>query len=222
MNNIKLTVVITITLIILLITPKIIKQKTYKKLTSLLSNKQYDQFEKKLDSLSAITSFKPFNREYMRLTSYFMQNNQSKIKNQLDLMFDKLKMTKEQKKAVATRGFYFYMEIQEYDKANKMISILQDTPINQNEMHNIKVMYSILAEKKGDYIEEIKNRLKALKKDISSYSDNAKQVKIGIFEYLLGLQYYYINEKQISHKYLISALYHCKNTPYEREIKKYL
>ena len=62
-------------LIILLIIPQIMKRVVYKKLTGYLSERDYERFEKLLDGFACTFSFKPYNREYMRLNSYFMQGD---------------------------------------------------------------------------------------------------------------------------------------------------
>ena len=76
-------------LIILLIIPQIMKRVVYKKLTGYLSERDYERFEKLLDGFACIFSFKPYNREYMRLNSYFMQGDKRKIEAQLDTIFSK-------------------------------------------------------------------------------------------------------------------------------------
>ena len=155
-------------LIILLIIPQIMKRVVYKKLTRYLSERDYERFEKLLDGFACTFSFKPYNREYMRLNSYFMADK------------------------------------------------------NTAELHTMEMMYSILALKKSEYIEEIRERLEPMKKMPDAFTNDAKRVRIGIFEYLLGLQYTYLCNKKLSKTYLTSALKNCRNTPYEYEIKKLL
>ena len=158
-------------LIILLIIPQIMKRIVYKKLTGYLSERDYERFEKLLDGFACTFSFKPYNREYMRLNSYFMQGDKRKIEAQLDTIFSKMKMRDQ---------------------------------------------------KKSEYIEEIRERLEPMKKMPDAFTNDAKRVRIGIFEYLLGLQYTYLCNKKLSKAYLTSALKNCRNTPYEYEIKKLL
>ena len=179
-------------LIILLIIPQIMKRVVYKKLTGYLSERDYERFEKLLDGFACTFSFKPYNREYMRLNSYFMQGDKRKIEAQLDTIFSKMKMRDQQKAAAARQGFYFYMENQKFKKAESMLHICR------------------------------KERLEPMKKMPDAFTNDAKRVRIGIFEYLLGLQYTYLCNKKLSKTYLTSALKNCRNTPYEYEIKKLL
>lgn len=209
-------------LIILLILPQIIKRIVYKKLTDYLGKREYDAFEKLLDGFFCTFSFKPFNREYMRLTAYFMQGDKKKIEAQFDNIFDRLKMKDAQKAAVANRAFYFYLENKNYKKTEKMLEICQKADQNQNELHIMELMYNIMVLHKSDNLQEIKERLEPLKKEHDAYTNQAKRVRIGIFEYLLGLQYAYQNNKKSAQRYLTSALENCKNTPYEQEIRTML
>lgn len=204
--------------IILLLLPQVIKRGIYKRLTTHLAKRDYEAFYTLLDGFLCTFSFRPFNREYMRLTACFMQNDVQKIDEQLHNIFKRLKMKEEQKSSVAKRGFYFYLENKDYPKAKKMLDIYQRNNGNESELHIMELMYSILALRKSDYIQEIKERLQSLEQQPNATINTAQQVRIGIFEYLLGLQYAYQNNKKTSKRYLESASKHCENTPYEREI----
>lgn len=213
-------IVVTITLIILLIIPQVMKKVLYKKLTMNLSKKEYATFESLLDGFLCTFSFRPYNREFMRLSAYYMQQDNKKIEHQLDNMFQRFKMKDTQKQAVAKRGFYFYMELKRFDKASKMLKICEKANTNVHEQHVMNMMYSILALKKSDYINEMKERLNSITLD--QQQSDAQRVQMGIFQYLLGLQYNYQNNKKTSERYLESALSNCKNTPYERDIQALL
>lgn len=215
-------IIVLAVILILLIIPQVMKRVVYKKLTAHLAAKEYVEFEKLLDGFACTFSFKPYNREYMRLNSYVMQGDKKKIETQLDTLFAKLKMKDEQKVAVAKQGFYFYMEQQNFHKAESMLKICRKSDKNENELHTMEMMYSILALKKSDYIQEIRDRLEPMKKAPNAFTKDANRVRIGIFEYLLGLQYTYLRNKKLSKTYLTSALKNCRNTPYEAIIQNLL
>ena len=211
-------ILIICALIILLVIPQVEKKIVYKKLTSNLGQGNYKQFEKILDGFWCTFSFRPFNREYMRLTSYMMQNDKEKISNQFDKLFNQIKLNNEQEAAVANRAFYFYLETENYSKAHEMLKICQEKNETTNDIEIMQIMYSILGEKKSEHIKDIKTQLESLKNAPNATTNNANIVRIGIYEYLLGLQYMYKDNKKESKKYLNSALQHCKGTPYEKEI----
>lgn len=181
-----------------------------------LSIGDYESFEYLLDGVLCTFFYRPFNIEYLRLTSYMMQNNTKKIEEQFNKIFTKLKLNMQQKASVAQRAFYFYMEQKKYQKAKEMLSICKEAEIP--ELQTMELMFNILGEKKSEHIKEIKSQLEILKNVPNATTNNANIVRIGIYEYLLGLQYMYIDNKKESKKYLNSALQHCKGTPYEKEI----
>lgn len=211
-----LLIIIFIAIAIGFIFPIASKKYVYKKLMNYLAIGDYEGFEYYLDGVLCTFSYRPFNIEYMRLTSYMMQNDTNKIEEQLNKIFTKLKLNTNQKASVAQRAFYFYMEQKKYKKAKDMLSICKESDIP--EIQTMDLMFSILGEKKSDYIKDIKKELENLKKAPDANSNQANIVRIGIYEYLLGLQYTYLHNTRESKKYLNSALEHCKGTPYEKEI----
>lgn len=219
-----MTIVLIIVVIaagILWIFPKVMKQRIYKKMTEALANKEYEKLEEILDGFWCTFSYKPYNREFMRLTAYTMQGDKKKIEAQFDSMFQKLRMSTKQKLPLAKRAFYFYLETSQFEKAHDMLTLCKEDP-NGNELHVMQMMYDILAEKKSNHIQEIKASLDQLKKQKEVLNKESNRVKIGVYEYLIGLQYHYLQNKKTSRSYLESALNHCRHTPYEPMIQELL
>lgn len=214
-------IIVCIAVVIGLLLPLAQKQIVYKKLTKYLEQGKYKEFEKLLDGFWCTFSYRPFNREFMRLNAYFMQNDAKRIQKQLDNLFENIKMNDEQKSSVAKQAFYFYMEQKKYAQAKKMLDICQAHDTNKNEIETMQIMYSILGERKSEHIRDIKAQLEPLQKEKDAYTNPAKRVRIGVFEYLIGLQYLYMNNKK-SKEYLNNALQHCKGTMYEAQIQALL
>ena len=214
-------IIVCIAVVIGLLLPLAQKQIVYKKLTKYLEQGKYKEFEKLLDGFWCTFSYRPFNREFMRLNAYFMQNDAKRIQKQLDNLFENIKMHDEQKSSVAKQAFYFYMEQKKYAQAKKMLDICQAHDTNKNEIETMQIMYSILGERKSEHIRDIKAQLEPLQKEKDAYTNPAKRVRIGVFEYLIGLQYLYMNNKK-SKEYLNNALQHCKGTTYEAQIQALL
>ena len=215
-------VIVCIAVGIGLLLPMIQKRIVYKKLTEYLDQGKYKEFEQVLDGFWCTFSYRPFNREFMRLNAYFMQNDTKKISQQINDLFEKIKMNDEQRSLVAKRAFYFYLEQEKYEQAKKMLDICLQHDSNQVEVETMQLMYSILGERKSEHIRDIKARLEPLKKETDAYTNPAKRVRIGVFEYLIGLQYSYLHNKKESKKYLENALQHCKGTTYEVQIQALL
>lgn len=214
-------IIVCIAVVIGLLLPLAQKQIVYKKLIKYLEQGKYKEFEKLLDGFWCTFSYRPFNREFMRLNAYFMQNDAKRIQKQLDNLFENIKMNDEQKSSVAKQAFYFYMEQKKYAQAKKMLDICQAHDTNKNEIETMQIMYSILGERKSEHIRDIKPQLEPLQKEKDAYTNPAKRVRIGVFEYLIGLQYLYMNNKK-SKEYLNNALQHCKGTTYEAQIQALL
>lgn len=214
-------IIVCIAVVIGLLLPLAQKQIVYKKLTKYLEQGKYKEFEKLLDGFWCTFSYRPFNREFMRLNAYFMQNDAKRIQKQLDNLFENIKMNDEQRSSVAKQAFYFYMEQKKYAQAKKMLDICQAHDTNKNEIETMQIMYSILGERKSEHIRDIKAQLEPLQKEKDAYTNPAKRVRIGVFEYLIGLQYLYMNNKK-SKEYLNNALQHCKGTTYEAQIQALL
>lgn len=214
-------IIVCIAVVIGLLLPLAQKQIVYKKLIKYLEQGKYKEFEKLLDGFWCTFSYRPFNREFMRLNAYFMQNDAKRIQKQLDNLFENIKMNDEQKSSVAKQAFYFYMEQKKYAQAKKMLDICQAHDTNKNEIETMQIMYSILGERKSEHIRDIKAQLEPLQKEKDAYTNPAKRVRIGVFEYLIGLQYLYMNNKK-SKEYLNNALQHCKGTTYEAQIQALL
>lgn len=214
-------IIVCIAVVIGLLLPLAQKQIVYKKLIKYLEQGKYKEFEKLLDGFWCTFSYRPFNREFMRLNAYFMQNDAKRIQKQLDNLFENIKMNDEQKSSVAKQAFYLYMEQKKYAQAKKMLDICQAHDTNKNEIETMQIMYSILGERKSEHIRDIKAQLEPLQKEKDAYTNPAKRVRIGVFEYLIGLQYLYMNNKK-SKEYLNNALQHCKGTTYEAQIQALL
>lgn len=61
-----------------------------------------------------------------------------------------------------------------------MLHICRKADKNTAELHTMEMMYSILALKKSEYIEEIRERLEPMKKMPDAFTNDAKRVRIGI------------------------------------------
>ena len=81
-KTMNVMIIIILTLVFILV-PIIMKKVLWKKLLVQLNNEQYDEFYKTLDTGICKFSYQAFNREYMRLSGYLAQRNDTKIEEQL-------------------------------------------------------------------------------------------------------------------------------------------
>ena len=190
MDNIWVWVLIGVIVLVVILIRNYLLRKTYtKKIMKAMSEEDYDRFYHILDSFWCKFALHPADREMMRLSAVLSQGDTAKIEDQINLMLH-MRMKKKRKAAVAMQGFYFYVEMKNRRKADKMISI-------------------VLLRKEAKYIHEMQ-----------AYYDNAvADEQKGMFAYLLGLEYKYKNDTRKSKKYLKEALQKLKGTPYEEEIR---
>ena len=211
MDNIWVWVLVGVVVLVVILIRNYLLRKTYtKKIMKAMSEEDYDRFYHILDSFWCKFALHPADREMMRLSAVLSQGDTAKIEDQINLMLH-MRMKKKRKAAVAMQGFYFYVEMKNRRKADKMISIVQENAGPQSAKE-LKMIASVLLRKEAKYIHEMQ-----------AYYDNAvADEQKGMFAYLLGLEYKYKNDTRKSKKYLKEALQKLKGTPYEEEIRSLL
>ena len=126
MNNIWVWVLIGVIVLVVILIRNYLLRKTYtKKIMKAMSEEDYDRFYHILDSFWCKFALHPADREMMRLSAVLSQGDTAKIEDQINLMLH-MRMKKKRKAAVAMQGFYFYVEMKNRRKADKMISIVQE------------------------------------------------------------------------------------------------
>lgn len=145
----------------------------------------------------------------MRLSAYVSLGKAKDIEEQLQLMLN-MRLRKKEKASVAIQGFYYYVEAKNRRKANDMIKIVEENaPASAKEL---KMIASVLLRKEARYIKEFQ----------AYYDGSQTDQQRGMFAYMLGLQYSYINENDKSLQYLREAKKLLKGTPYEEVIQELL
>ena len=196
-KTMNVMIIIVLTLVFILV-PMIMKKVVWKKLLVQLSNEQYDEFYKTLDTGACKFSYQAFNREYMRLSGYLAQRNDAKIEEQFELLKN-MRISNKQKASVATRGFYYYLEKGKIKKAEGMLSYGKSY-IDEKTFKNMQIQFSILMKKEAKYIDDCKEILNGMW-DGKSELDNNKKFPVGTIQYLIGLQYSYL--KDVAHGVLL-------------------
>lgn len=212
-----LYVVVFILLVVLV--PPLVKRFYYQRLMQDLEAHNFTLFTRHLDSFLAKVTFSAFERESMRLSMYEMRNEMKKADEQVQFM-ENMRLSKKQKAQLGERGFYVYLESGKIKKARHMMEMAEQYG-SEIQAKNLQIQYSILLKKESKYIKELQERHARLKDDKGSIPANVSN-QAGTFEYLIGLQYSYLKDKENTRKWLEPALEHLKNTPYEGEIVELL
>ena len=87
---------------------------------------------------------------------------------------------------------------------------------DERTYNNLKIQYDIFILKESKHIDEIKKNLEIAQRNNMPNKD----LMVGSLEYLIGLQYSYLNDKKNMMKYFKPALIHCKGTTYEVEMNQ--
>ena len=212
-----LYVVVFILLVVLV--PPLIKRYYYQRLMQDLEAHNFTLFTRHLDSFLAKVTFSAFERETNRLSMYEKRKEMKKADEQVQFM-ENMRLNKNQKAQLGERGFYVYLESGKIKKARHMMEMVEQYG-SEIQAKNLQIQYSILLKKESKYIKELQERHARLKDAKGEIPANV-QNQAGTFEYLIGLQYSYLKDKDNTRKWLEPALEHLKNTPYEGEIVELL
>lgn len=210
-----ITIIVVVALLILI--PILMRKWSWHRIVKALREEDFEKYYRSIDSLMCKLSYSAFDRENMRLSGYMTQNRREDIEEQFTMM-KKMRVKDKSKIALGSRGFYYYLEQGRVKKARDMIDFVR---LNGGDAacHDLEIQYSILLKKESKYIDEIKAKLNALWDGTSSLPEDRKII-VGTFEYLIGLQYSYLKDKENMMKYFKPALEHCANTPYEENIRQ--
>lgn len=217
-KNLNIIIIIIITLL-LIIVPILLKLLTKKKLNRQINDEDYNGFFHTLDTTVCKFSFSAFNREDMRLTAYLAMRDDNEVESQLNLLKN-MRISNKQKALVGSRGFYYYLEKGKIKKAEGMLTYSKGY-VNEKTYHDMEIQYSILLKKESKYIDDVKSKLNSMWDGTSSLDPN-KKYAVGTFQYLIGLQYSYINDNENMMEYFKPALENLENTPYAEDIRKIL
>jgi thioredoxin-like negative regulator of GroEL len=184
-----------------------------------LNRGDFEQFEKKLDSFGAKMVFSAFERESMRLSMYEMRSEFKKADEQINFMKD-MRLKKKQKAQLGEQGFYLYLAQGRIKKAQSMLDMVKAYgSAAQSEV--LEIQNSVLLRKEAKYIDRIKDMHEKLKKGTDQI-DPSLNLNAGTFEYMIGLQYSYLKDKENTALWLKQAKERLKGTPYESSIDQVL
>lgn len=186
------------------------KNSIFNKLLRDLQTQNFDDFTKRLDSLSCRYFYPPFNREYMRLNSYFLMADEQKIKEQFDMMLH-MRMNKKQELDICIKAFYFYLDEGNKRKVHELLKRIHEKDKKEEVYTQCRIMSDIMLDHSTAYIDAMEQQVK-----------EAKDMDRGMFHYMLALQYSYLGNTKKEMQHLRSASIDMKGTPYELKINALL
>lgn len=148
-------ILIIIALFILSIeVPKLLKEKITVKLTRYCIECNFTDFDKLIESRLTNLVIDPFNIDFMKLNKAITTKNRKEINHCFE-HFENCRLNDKQKETVYYTAFYYYVSVNEGNRAKKYGNLLLNLPNTSEEFKaEIKKYYSVLIEKSYQYLEE--------------------------------------------------------------------
>lgn len=200
-KSMNVIIVFIVFFVMLFLIEAYLKKMKQEKLFAFLQHGEFEQFEKELDSHICIWLIPKFNREFLRMNAYTMQNNLEKLESQFELLLN-MRADEKQHTEVIVRAFDYYVNSGNNQKSKMLLEEIKKMN-DQNLIDNSQMMYDILIEKNFNYIEKLNNEL--------DYGTNMEK---GMKAYLISLQYGYLNnlEKEKEYQDLSKSYFLNKDT----------
>ena len=171
-----------------------------------LKVKDKGEYIKALDSYYVKFSFSEFNRNLMKLNYWIDERNDEKVKEVLEII-SKIKLNENDRIALYSKLFGYYIDKKEYDKAKKMaenlLPLVENKKDEQSELlaGETRQIVEIYCNKNTDLIEDLEETLDTID------NDNVKS----ILAYRIARLYYVKNDFDNVKKYIELAIKYSSN-----------
>lgn len=212
--------IITIAMIAVAI-PFMIRSLLWNRILKQLHKGDYDDVLKRLHSMPYRLLFTAYDRHYNCLQVYLATSDNQCIEKQMDTLLT-MNLSERQAYQVASQTYFYFLEKEQKAMCIKLLSLIEKKADCETIAYN-QMLFRILIEKRGDDIEFLKQMLQNLEQEpIKKDQADDQQKKIGLLQYLLGLQYSYQKECKQMNYYLQKAKANLKGTPYQKKVKQLL
>lgn len=160
-----------------------------KKIFQILKSGKLDELEKELDSTSSRMLIPSFNREFIKLNAYLMNQKTDKIDSQFEILF-KTKMNDKQKREAVLKAFEYYVQLKDKEKSASLLKEIK-TFGDLGLVAHSQMLFDILIEKSTSYIDVLVAK-----------QDEGNNMDRGMNAYLISMQYGYLNKKDKEKEYL--------------------
>lgn len=191
-----------------------------KKLKTYFNNQEFSEYQNFLEKMICKIYLRPFDREMQKLIGYTSSLDDANSEKQIEYMFN-LHSTLKQKEELAHRAFYFYLKIEDFVKCKQMLDIIEKSENKPDDFNSMKLVYDIFGANKTGYIDTLKNYIVSLEKSKDSNKEAINR-NIGIYEFMIALQYKNLNDRKNATLYLNKAKDKCLGTQYEEKINNLL
>lgn len=220
MNRVLILVMLAIIMLAIAI-PFIVRSILWNRVLKQLHRGKYEKVLIMLNSNMFRLFFKEYDRNYNMLRVYLAQGNNKKIEEQTQIMLDG-SLSKAQAYQIASQTYFYFLDKENKEICKQLLDHMQRSA-KKEEFEYDQMLYRIIIEKKSEDIEKIENMLNDKEKEnVKKYQKEDQLVQIGLLQYLLGLQYSYLKNKEKMEMYLKKAKVNLKGTPYYKKIKRLL
>ena len=199
-------VIIAIVAVALLtIAEKFVARNIEQKLNYFLYNKDFKSYDKLRNQFVTKYLFNPFNLKFSDLNRYGIEGNIEKFEETIH-EFNQMRLNKNQKEAVYTKAFYYFMMKKDLENADRYYHYLKD--LDRPEiMGNIEVFHDTFIEKGHTYLEQTLTAL-----------ENANEVEKADLESIIAQMYDNMGDKEKAMQYTDLAEKHF--TEMEKQISE--
>ncbi len=197
-THLNLIIVIAVSILIVLGVTAISKAVQNFKLNQmiyLLNEKNFDAFDKVIDSRLVRLVFAPFNINYIKLNSFLVRNDKSKINEMFDA-FESVHLNHKQRDEIDLKAFNYYLSVNDTSRCKKYLDMINYSKTNKMKKEANR-LYSVYVEKDSKYLTELLEETKTVQ-------DKYK----GANELLISVIYGNLGNKQKEEEYLQMAENH--------------
>ena len=120
-------------------------------LSTYLAKKDYASFDQLMNEDKTRRLIPAFNLAYLKLNEAMMKEDEEEIKKAFGAF--NMRMNNAQKAALYKQGFYFYVGIEDKEKAREYYELLK--PLNVKDQKMLDVTYNTYVEKGSAYLDEM-------------------------------------------------------------------
>lgn len=191
--------------------PYVIRSFTWNAFIKYTDKEQYEKALALLNTRRFRIFFGSFSVQWNKLRIYLQRQDHEAIERQVNEIFAG-HPSRKQSYQVANHVYFYFLDRENQPMSKRILDILQINA-KPGEYAYDAMLYRVLLEKKHEDIE-------LAKKWLAHNTEN--QLQAGILQYVLGLQYGYINDARNQKKYLTRAKKCLSKTPYHKKIKRLL
>lgn len=215
MKNNILIFIVCIGIIASLFYQKWYKNKALNKLYELKREKNTKEFISLLDSNYLKFTFDEFTREFMKLNYWIEINNDEEVKKLLH-RFQNIKMNDDNKVALYSRLFGYYVVKKENQKAIHLKNILIPL-LEKKKDDKSQLLLGEINQVTSIYIDKDTSLLPLLVDTLNSIEDNKTKAILCI---RIAKLYHYMNNSEKVNEYLLTAIEYTNNDIEKEDLKK--